>query len=302
VEDIKYDQITIDAVELPLFSEKEVRVSVLRLDKIHPVISGNKWFKLRYYLDDAKLQNKKGIITFGGAYSNHIIATAAACTLNGLSSIGIIRGKTQAASSHTLQAAEKYGMRLIFTDHENYKSKKLPEDIYGHGENEQFYLINEGGYGVKGAEGAADILNYCSKGSYSQICCAVGSGTMLAGLINASSPEQTVTGISILKNHFLLEQQVRYLLSELPAEKKINIVHDYHFGGYAKKSPELLYFMNEFYKTTGIPTDFVYTGKLMFAIHDLVQKNFFPTGSEILVIHSGGLQGNKSLDERTLMF
>jgi 1-aminocyclopropane-1-carboxylate deaminase len=302
MEDIKYDQITIDAVELPLFSEKEVRVSVLRLDKIHPVISGNKWFKLRYYLDDAKLQNKKGIITFGGAYSNHIIATAAACALNGLSSIGIIRGKTQSASSHTLQAAEEYGMRLIFTDHENYKSKKLPEDIYGHAEIEQFYLINEGGYGVKGAKGAANILNYCSKGSHSQICCAVGSGTMLAGLINASSPEQAVTGISILKNHFLLEQQVRHLLSEFPAEKKINIVHDYHFGGYAKKSTELLYFMNEFYKTTGIPTDFVYTGKLMFAIHDLVQKNFFPPGSEILVIHSGGLQGNKSLDERTLMF
>jgi len=302
MEDIKYDQITIDRAELPLFSEKGVGVSVLRLDKIHPVISGNKWFKLRYYLDDAKLQNKKGIITFGGAYSNHIIATAAACALNGLGSIGIIRGKPQAPRSHTLKAAENYGMKLFFSDYENYKTKELPADIYDYTENEEFYLINEGGYGAKGVEGAAEILNYCSKEAFSHICCGVGSGTMMAGLIRASHPKQSVIGVSILKNHFLLEQQVRDLLSESPAEKEINIIHDYHFGGYAKQSPELLLFMNEFYKTTGIPTDFVYTGKLMFAIHDLIQKNFFPPASEILLIHSGGLQGNKSLPERTLMF
>jgi 1-aminocyclopropane-1-carboxylate deaminase len=302
MEDIKYDQITIDLVELPLFSEKGVRVSVLRLDKIHPVISGNKWFKLRYYLDDAKLQNKKGIITFGGAYSNHIIATAAACAMNGLSSIGIIRGKTNASRSHTLKAAEDYGMKLIFSDYEDYRTKKLPTGIHDYTKNEQFYLINEGGYGAKGVEGASEILNYCKKEAYSHICCAVGSGTMMAGLIRASQAKQSVIGISILKNHFLLEQQVRDLSGENTAEKKINIIHDYHFGGYAKKSLELLLFMNEFYKTAGIPTDFVYTGKLMFAIHDLVQKNFFSQGSEILMIHSGGLQGNKSLAERTLMF
>ena len=302
MEDIKYDQITIDRAELPLFSEKGVGVSVLRLDKIHPVISGNKWFKLRYYLDDAKLQNKKGIITFGGAYSNHIIATAAACALNGLGSIGIIRGKPQAPRSHTLKAAENYGMKLFFSDYENYKTKELPADIYDYTENEEFYLINEGGYGIKGVEGAAEILNYCSKEAFSHICCGVGSGTMMAGLIRASLAKQSVIGVSILKNHFLLEQQVRDLLSESPAEKEINIIHDYHFGGYAKQSPELLLFMNEFYKKTGIPTDFVYTGKLMFAIHDLIQKNFFPPASEILLIHSGGLQGNKSLPERTLMF
>ena len=302
MEDIKYDQITIDRTGLPLFSEKGAHVSVLRLDKIHPVISGNKWFKLRYYLEEAKLQNKKGIITFGGAYSNHIIATAAACAMKGLSSIGIIRGEKQVKLSHTLKAAEEYGMKLIFSDHENYETKKLSTDIYSYAENEEFYLINEGGYGINGAEGAAEILNYCSKDAYSHICCAIGSGTMLAGLIKASLPEQTIIGISVLKKHFLLDQQVKHLLGKNPAGKKFNIIHDYHFGGYAKKSPELFLFMNEFYKTTGIPSDFVYTGKLMFAIHDLVQKNFFPPGSEILVIHSGGLQGNKSLPERTLMF
>ena len=202
MEDIKYDQITIDRAGLPLFSEKGVHVSVLRLDKIHPVISGNKWFKLRYYLEDAKLHNKKGIITFGGAYSNHIVATAAACAMNGLSSIGIIRGKPPATLSHTLKAAEEYGMKLSFSDHENYKIKNLPPDIYRYTENEQFYLINEGGYGANGVEGASGILNYCSKEAYSHICCAVGSGTMMAGLINAALPEQNVTGISVLKNHF----------------------------------------------------------------------------------------------------
>ena len=302
MEDIKYDQITIDIATRPLFSEKGIRVSVLRLDKIHPVISGNKWFKLRHYIEDAKLHNKKGIITYGGAYSNHIIATAAACAMNGLSSIGIIRGKTQAAHSHTLKAAQEYGMKLISSDYEDYKTKKLPREIYDYTENDEFYLINEGGYGALGVAGAAEILNYCSKENYSHVCCAVGSGTMIAGLIKSSLPAQLITGVSVLKNHFLSEQQVKHLLGKHTTEKNFIIVHDYHLGGYAKKSPELFFFMNEFFKTTGIPTDFVYTGKLMFAIHDLALKNFFPPGSEILVIHSGGLQGNKSLTERTLMF
>src|SRR3981081_625750 len=182
MEDIKYDQITIDIATRPLFSEKGIRVSVLRLDKIHPVISGNKWFKLRHYIEDAKLHNKKGIITYGGAYSNHIIATAAACAMNGLRSIGIIRGQPQAAHSHTLKAAQEYGMKLISSDYEDYKTKKLPREIYDYIENDEFYLINEGGYGALGVAGAAEILNYCSKEIYSHVCCAVGSGTMIAGL------------------------------------------------------------------------------------------------------------------------
>ena len=296
MQDINLNNITLDQLSIPEFDAKSIEVFVLRLDKVHPVISGNKWFKLRYYLEEAKALHKKNIVTFGGAWSNHILATAAACRLNGFGSTGIIRGEEAAELSPTLMLAKEMGMQLVFTSREEYSQKKIPEEI----NNDDHYLIHEGGYGKKGAAGAATILDAVEKESWSHICCATGTGTMLAGLVQASTEQNKITGISVLKNNFETEQQVKSLLPG--NEKNFEIIHDYHFGGYAKHKPELIYFMNEFYKATFIPSDIVYTGKLFYAIHDLVATDHFPVGSRLLLIHSGGLQGNASLNKGTLIF
>jgi len=296
MQDIHLNNITLDQLSLPEFTAKNIEVSVLRLDKIHPVISGNKWFKLRYYLEEAKALHKKKIVTFGGAWSNHIIATAAACRLNGFESTGIIRGEEAAELSPTLKLAREMGMQLIFISRQDYSQKKIPEEMMA----DDHYLISEGGYGKKGAAGAATILDAVEKETWSHIYCAAGTGTMLAGLVQACGEQNKIAGISVLKNNFEIEQQVRSLL---PANKmNFEIVHDYHFGGYAKHTPGLIHFMNEFYLQTSIPSDIVYTGKLFYAIHDRAANDHFPVGSRLLVIHSGGLQGNASLDKGTLIF
>ena len=292
---IDLEKITTDNLSLPAYREKDVEVDVLRIDKIHPVVSGNKWFKLRYYLEEAKQQQKSTILTFGGAWSNHIVATAAACRLNNISSIGVIRGEEPVTPSATLLEALQLEMRLVFLSREAYKSKQLPASLRN---RDDCYIIGEGGYGITGAKGAATIFDHALKNKYTHICCAAGTGTMTAGLL--LHPYQAdVISVSVLKNNFQLEDDIRHLVN---IKKKPVIIHDYHFGGYAKHTPALLSFMNEFYKQATIPSDFVYTGKLFFAINDLVSNNYFKQGSKLLVIHSGGLQGNRSLSKGTLIF
>jgi 1-aminocyclopropane-1-carboxylate deaminase len=293
---INPDKISIDKLTLPILKKNSVETLVLRLDKIHSLISGNKWFKLRYYLEDARKLKKKTIVTFGGAWSNHIHATAAACKLIGLNSIGIIRGEEAAALSSTLINARQLGMKLIFINRTDYHNKNFPPLI----NNEDFYIINEGGFGEKGVAGAATILDHCNKMDYTHICCAAGTGTMTAGLIRSAALSNIIVSISVLKNNYHLNDDVKSLSGI--TEIKIALIHDYHFGGYAKHKPELFFFMNDLYKQSGIPTDFVYTGKLFFGVSDLLEKDFFPPGSRILIIHSGGLQGNESLGNGTLIF
>ena len=288
-----FDKITVDAISLA--KHNEISADVLRLDKLNPIISGNKWFKLRYYLEEARSQHKKGIITFGGAWSNHIIATAAACQINGLKSIGIIRGEETRQLSPTLLHAKELGMHLIFISRTAYQNKEIPPAV----QSEEYYIINEGGYGIIGAKGASSILEHCNT-NYTHYCCAVGTGTMMAGIINNSSAEQEVIGISVMKNNTGLEEMIQPLAVNKASNRKI--IHDYHFGGYAKHQPALLQFMNEFYRQTGVPSDFVYTGKLFFAVSDLADKNYFPAGSRLLLVHSGGLQGNESLPPEALIF
>lgn len=272
-----------------------IHADVLRLDKISPHISGNKWFKLRYYLDQAKSGKKKGILTFGGAWSNHIVATAAACKAQGLESAGIIRGEEPNTRSLSLQDAVAFGMKLHFISRDDYKLKKIPCDL----DTEQWLLVDEGGYGPVGAAGAATILDY-SGNDYTHYCCAVGTGTMMAGLVNRAGENQHVTGVSVMKGNYSLENMLEKLL--VAGQKNWRIVHDYAFGGYAKYSPDLISFMNSFYAGTGIPTDFVYTAKLFFAIKDLADHDYFPLSSKLLIVHSGGLQGNRSLPRDLLSF
>ncbi|HVT87127.1 MAG TPA: pyridoxal-phosphate dependent enzyme [Chitinophagaceae bacterium] len=295
MQEISFQNITTDFISDPLFIEKNIEVAVLRLDKIHPVISGNKWFKLQFYIEEAIRSQKKTIVTFGGAWSNHIIATAAACKQKNLTCIGIIRGKQPAELSATLRYSKEIGMKLFFLDRNEYREKRIPDAL----KQEDYYFINEGGYGEQGAKGAEIILKHCDKNNFSHFCCAVGTGTMIAGLIRASSRNQQVIGISVLKNNFEIGETIKALLND---EQNFQLHHGYHFGGYAKYNNDLIRFMNEFYSRHHIPSDFVYTGKLFFAIQDLIAKNFFPSGSKILIIHSGGLQGNVSQPEGTLIF
>ncbi len=276
------------------FYKKDIDVLMARLDQVHPVISGNKLFKLQPYLTEAVRHQKKGIVTFGGAWSNHIVATAAACSLQGLSSIGIIRGEQPANLSPTLRKAMDYGMQLHFVTRENYSKKEIPGFVDTH----EYLRVEEGGYGVPGAQGIADIANYIPHADY--YCCAVGTGTTLAGIINSLHPEQRAIGISIMKGNTSLADQIKKLL--LHQHSNWTIFHDYHFGGYAKKTPELVAFMNTFYAHTNIPTDFIYTGKLCYAMGELIASDFFSKGSRIVIIHSGGLQGNSSLPNGTLIF
>jgi 1-aminocyclopropane-1-carboxylate deaminase len=274
---------------------------VLRLDIVHPVISGNKWYKLKEYIKDAVALNKKTVLTYGGAYSNHIVATAAACADNNLKSIGIIRGEKPSALSHTLLTATGFGMKSFFISREDYKAKIVPDEIFEHNNEEDIYIINEGGYGKKGAEGAEEILRTVDVSSYSHIIAAVGTGTTLAGLTTACAQHQTTIGISVLKNNFTLQNEIENLLPD-EIRTQFSLIHDYHFGGYAKHTKELIKFMNDWFQRTGIPSDFVYTGKLFFAINDLIEKKYFPDYSKLLIIHSGGLQGNLSMPKGTLIF
>lgn len=293
------ENIRVDTVQ---FLQKfHTTVDVLRLDLIHPVISGNKWFKLKEYLKEAQLLNKKIILTFGGAYSNHIVATAAAAKKNELESIGIIRGEKPTVLSHTLKDAMNFGMNLFFVSRTAYKEKIIPPEVFAHFKEEEIYIVNEGGYGAKGVEGAKTILRLADFSSHTHILDVVGTGTTIAGLIESSYRHQSVIGISSMKNNFSLQYETEKFLSE-QNKQRLTLIHDYHFGGYAKYTQELIDFMNEWFKQTSIPSDFVYTGKLFFAVKDLIQKNYFPPESKLLVIHSGGLQGNLSLPKGTLIF
>lgn len=295
-------RVTIDTVESELTTEKNIKLHVLRLDKLHPVISGNKWFKLKYYLADAADKGYKKIVTFGGPYSNHIAAAAYAANQFNFDAAGIIRGEQPPLLSHTLSAARDLGMELHFLSRDDYSLAKrnggtglIDECFINH------YFIPEGGFGKMGVAGAAEILHIGDISKYTHIIAAVGTGTTIAGVLQATSPQQEVIGISAMKSNAALADEISSLLDgTVPGN--FHIIHDYHFGGYAKKSQPLLDFMNRFYRLSNIPLDFVYTGKVMYGISDLISKNYFSPGAAILMIHTGGLQGNRSLPPGTLEF
>jgi len=293
-------KVYIQTLEHPLFNQFKIRIDVLRLDKIHTIISGNKWFKLKYYLIDAASAGKKGIITFGGYYSNHLLATAYACKQMGFSSIGIIRGEKPASFSPTLKDVESYGMKIQFVSRPLYKNKDFIKELQE--SHPDFLLIEEGGQGFPGTKGAEEILQLQNCHKYTHIICAVGTGTMITGIINASLPDQEITGIICLKINRDDSHEISNFIHTNSNSKKFNLQYDFHFGGYAKKNEELIQFMNQLYHQHGIPTDFVYTAKLFYGSIKLVEQGFFAPGANILIVHSGGIQGNRSLPPGVLDF
>jgi 1-aminocyclopropane-1-carboxylate deaminase len=297
---ITLDPITIDP--LTSFSSSNIEASMLRLDKLHPIVSGNKWFKLRYYIEEAMNQSCTTIASFGGPYSNHLVALAYAAKENNVKSIGYVRATKEDAITPSLQEAQAYGMQLEFIGRTNFQEIKndlLKTNQHRSIDNNSIYFIDEGGYGTIGAKGAATILNEHCK-HYTTIIASVGTGTMLAGLINAAEAHQEIIGIPVLKNENTIEDEIKALLINKAAS--FSLLHNFHQGGYAKTNPALIAFMNQLWTLERIPTDIVYTGKLLMAVDSLLKENYFKAGSKILVIHSGGLQGNRSLPLGTLLY
>jgi len=280
-------------ISFPVLKEKEVRLFIKRIDKIHPFVSGNKWFKLKYNLLEAQKQGLNTLLTFGGAYSNHIAATAFAAQEKGLKSIGIIRGEQHLPLNPTLRFAIESGMKLHYVSRSYYKEKTSANFLeklkaqFG-----DFYLIPEGGTNELAIQGAAEILD--SNDTQDYICCAVGTGGTITGIIDASNDKQTVIGFPAIKGFEQLEKDI----DNKTNATNYKFINDYVGNGYAKINKDLVNFINEFNTTHNIPLDAIYTGKMMLGILDLVAKDYFPKASSILAIHSGGLQGNKGMSER----
>ena len=283
----------------PFADERQIEVVVKRLDLLHPVVQGNKFYKLHYNLKAAKALGYTRVLTFGGAYSNHIHATALAAAANGLQSIGIIRGEIVKPLNPTLEDAERQGMIFYPMNRGDYRQKENPSIF----ENLKlqfgdFYLIPEGGTNALAIKGTKEILAEQDL-SMDFICTPIGTGGTFAGLVDSAKPEQHVIGFSALKGEFIFSE-IEQLLQKYDISPKCRYTIEtaYHFGGYAKHNAELITFIQELKEKAKLPADPIYTGKMMFGLLDLIGKNYFPNGSKILVLHTGGLQGVRGFEQR----
>lgn len=271
-----------------------ISVQIKREDLIHPFVSGNKFRKLKYNLLQAKAENQKTLLTFGGAFSNHIAAVAFAGKERGFKTIGIIRGDELAQKVNenpTLLFAQKCGMQLEFISREEYRLKSelsFIENLKHKFGN--FYLIPEGGTNALAIKGCEEIITH-EDADFDYICCSIGTGGTISGLINSALPHQKVLGFPALKGDFLKEE-----IRNFVQNKNWELISDYHFGGYGKINAELVLFINHFYAENQIPLDPIYTGKMVFGVIDLIQKNYFPAESKILMIHTGGIQGIQGMN------
>jgi len=282
-----------EEIDHPLFREKDIRVYLKRDDLIHPFISGNKWRKLKYLLRKAEAEHKTHLVTFGGVWSNHLLATACAAAKFGFKSTGIVRGED--INTETLIFCRMFGMTLLFTDRESYRDKQNLFNTYFK-EDPTALFIDEGGCSTEAAKGCAELVEELGQ-EYQHIFCACGTGTTAAGIINGLTAINASTlfhAIPALKGDFLKKEINKLLLNAT----EYDFHQDYHFGGYAKTQPELIRFISDFASTTGIILDPVYTGKMMFAIFDLAKKNEFQANSKILAIHTGGLFGLLGLKDK----
>ncbi len=278
---------------------KDIQLFIKREDLIHPEISGNKYRKLKYNLLQAQSENKKILLTFGGAFSNHISAVAYAGKLNGFKTIGVIRGdelgvdlEKTLVSNPTLRFANECGMTFKFVSRTDYRNKAFQEFIEQlKDEFDNFYLIPEGGTNDLAVKGCEEILSKETE-SFDVICVAVGTGGTISGLINTAKLHQQVLGFPALKGDFLNVEIDKYVNQT----ENWNLISEYHFGGYAKTSEELITFINQFKKETSIPLDPVYTGKMLFGLVDLINRDYFTDHTKILVIHTGGLQGIEGMN------
>ncbi|MEQ1638438.1 MAG: pyridoxal-phosphate dependent enzyme [Methylococcales bacterium] len=277
----------------PWLNQFAVELWLKRDDLIHPVISGNKWRKLKYVLQHALSVNADTLISMGGAYSNHLHALAFAGQFVGLKTIGLIRGEKQHPLNPTLKDLQQWGMTLNYIPRQDYRQLRqyqnwqaLPELLAGH------YWLPEGGAVTLALQGIAELVAEINQPD-AVLCVPCGTGTTLAGIVANSSAQNTILGFAALKGADFLIEDVQRLLptNNTPNNWSINL--DYHCGGFGKTTPALLAFIQQFEQTTGIPLDPVYTGKMLFGIYDLIAQGYFQQGQRIIALHTGGLQGKR---------
>ena len=289
-------------IEDPLIKDSGIKLFIKREDLNHPELSGNKWHKLKYNLITAKENGYETLLTFGGAYSNHIYATAAAGKLFGFKTIGVIRGEEHLPLNTTLSFAVSMGMKIHYVNRKSYREKNSSEFIKNLREKfGKFYLVPEGGTNKLAVKGASEIISNIDI-DFDYVCCACGTGGTLAGLVSGLNGRKKALGFSVLKGGGFLLNDVEKLIYESAGKKYNNwdINLDFHFGGYAKINSELIEFIQRFKKNTSIPIEPIYTGKLLFGVYNLILNHYFSNGSAILVIHTGGLQGLIGMKNKVL--
>jgi 1-aminocyclopropane-1-carboxylate deaminase len=287
-------------IEDDFIAKSGITLYIKRLDLTHPQVSGNKWYKLKYNLIEAGKKGYDTLLTFGGAYSNHIHATAAAGKMFGFKTIGVIRGEVHLPLNPTLSYAKGQGMELFYLDRISYRDKynerllSFLNKRYG-----KFYLIPEGGSNSLAVQGCKEIFDDITE-QFDYICTACGTGGTLAGLISGLKENQTALGFSVLKGGDFLNNKVKSLLDDSIESDNRNwkVITDYHFGGYAKFTRELLQFIANFENQNDIKLEPIYSGKMMYGMYDLIKKNYFPEGSRIIALHNGGLQGLEGLRKK----
>lgn len=282
----------VSKIQSALLKQKRIELFIKRDELIHPVIQGNKWRKLKYNLQLAQQQGHSKLLSFGGAYSNHLHALAKAAQLCHFNSIGIVRGEATSPLNPCLQDCQNWGMQLEFITRREYREKHNTHFIQSlHQRYGDFYLIPEGADNAAGRQGCAEVLHELDS-QYDVICCEVGSGAMLSALIeNNPFPDSRYLGFSVLKNQ-QLDQHITQQLKPLnTAQTDWRINHEYHFGGFARSTPELIEFIINFKDEFNIQLEPVYSGKMLYGIFDLIKQDYFTEGSRICAIHGGGLQG-----------
>ncbi|HZX73400.1 MAG TPA: pyridoxal-phosphate dependent enzyme [Cyclobacteriaceae bacterium] len=286
---IIYNETPLLELKNQIIEQSGVRVLVKREDLNHPLISGNKWWKLKYNLEEALRLQKKMVLTFGGAYSNHIYASAAAAEELGLKSVGIIRGEETLPLNPTLSFAKACGMELLYVSREAYRRKSETEFVTQlHHQFGDFYLIPEGGTNHLAIKGCAEFgKRLIEEIDFDYVCMPVGTGGTIAGIVEGLNGQKQVIGFSSLKDGEFLNGEI----SKYTQFRNWQLNQDYHFGGYAKTTKALLDFARDFERDFEIPLDPVYTSKMMFGVFDLMRQGYFKKGSVVLVLHTGGLQG-----------
>tara|TARA_B100000963_G_scaffold125587_2_gene109594 strand:- start:2959 stop:3843 length:885 start_codon:yes stop_codon:yes gene_type:complete len=275
-----------------IFKSKKINLFIKRIDLIHPFVSGNKYYKLKHNFTELHKQKKDKILTFGGAYSNHICATSYYAKKNNIKSIGIIRGDKHVKLNHTLTFATKQGMELHYVSREDYRQKhKLYFINQLKNKFGDFYLLPEGGSNILAVKGSREIIN---NDNCNYICCSVGTGATISGIMESSKKHQKVVGFPALKSYKDLQNNIK----KWSRRSNIKLEYAYVGNGYAKISNDLIKFINNFYYNYNIPLDAIYNGKMMMGIFDLASKNYFEKGSNILAVHTGGVQANKGFNDR----
>jgi 1-aminocyclopropane-1-carboxylate deaminase len=298
---LHYNQTPVVELKCALLENHSVELYVKREDLNHPSVAGNKWWKLKYNMLDAKEKNFSTVLTFGGAYSNHLYATSAAARELGFKSIGIVRGEEYMPLNPTLTFAQQNGMKLHYVNRETYKKKQ--EQSFLDSLKEKFgdvYIIPEGGTNLLAIKGCAEFGTILNEIDSDYVMLPVGTAGTISGLIPSLPVSRRIIGVPVFKNGEFLQREISDWVEKYSGETfhHWSLLLNYHHGGYAKTSPELLDFIHGVRNDFGLPLDHVYTGKLLFAIFEEIKRGAFPRGSKILMIHTGGLQGSMNVSDK----